>query len=194
MKFWQIKNKHIFCIEGSWSNDLKDKSSIHAALEFLNVNAGINNIRKDCTTKDQFELLLKTSLQKRYQDYPIIYLAYHGSPGKLHLGPRTILDFNEIAEILDGKAKEKIVHFGSCSTLLDLTTWDLKRFLKNTGALAVSGYTKDIGFIESTVLDILYFKKLQEFKYQPLIKTNKEMNLYYGKLIKELGFKMYFNK
>lgn len=191
MKLSKYQKKHIFCIEGNWSNNLKNKASIDKALDFLEPNADIQSILKDCSTTDQFNNLLKTSLQRRYKHYGIIYLAFHGSPGVLHVEKRRRLTFEAIADLLDGRAKDKIIHFGSCSTL-DISGWELRSFWKKTGALAISGYTKDIDFIESTVLDILYFRKCQEYRKIPLIE--KSMRQYYGKLMSELGFKMICEK
>lgn len=191
MKLSKFQKKHIFCIEGNWTHDLKDKASIKSALDFLEHNADIKSIRKDCSAVDQFNVLLQTSLQKTYKNYGIIYLAFHGSPGVLHIGKRKKMDFESIADLLDGQAADKIIHFGSCSTL-KLEGWDLRRFWKRTGALAISGYTKNIDFIESTVLDILYFRKCQEYRKIPLIQ--RDMKQYYGRLTNELGFKMIFEK
>lgn len=191
MRLSKFKKKHIFCIEENWTHDLKDKASIRTALDFLEHNAEIKPIRKDCSTIDQFKDLVETSLQKRYKQHSIIYLAFHGSPGCLHIGKRKKLDFSTIAELLDGRAADKIIHFGSCSTL-NLDGWELRRFWKDTGALAISGYTKDIDFIESSVLDILYFRKCQEYRKVPLIE--RDMKEYYGRLMRELGFKMMYER
>lgn len=191
MKLSKFKKKHIFCIEGNWTHDLKDKASIRTALDFLEHNAEIKSIRKDCSTIDQFNDLIGTSLQKRYKQHTIIYLAFHGSPGSLHVGKRKKIDFHCLAEWLDGRAADKIIHFGSCSTL-NIDGWELRRFWKDTGALAVSGYTKDIDFIESSVLDILYFRKCQESRKMAAIET--EMKEYYGRLMRELGFKMIYER
>ena len=77
MRLSKFKKKHIFCIEGNWTHDLKDKASIRTALDFLEHNAEIKPIRKDCSTIDQFKDLVETSLQKRYKQHSI-YLAFHG--------------------------------------------------------------------------------------------------------------------
>lgn len=191
MRLSKFNKKNIFCIEGSWSNDLKDKLSITSALEFIKSNASINFIRKDCSTDEQFKHLLKISLQRTYQHYGIIYFAFHGSPGILDLGRKKRINFDSIAQVINGKAKDKIIHFGVCSAM-DLSGWTIRKFRKDTGALAISGYTKDIDFIDSTLLDILYFRKCQEYRKIPTI--HKAMKIYYGKLISELGFKMFYDK
>ena len=170
---------------------MQNKASIEKALEFLVPNADIKYILKDCSTTGQFTSLLTTSLQQRYKHFGIIYLAFHGSPGVLHVEKRKRLSFDLLAEELAGKAKDKIIHFGSCSTL-NISGWELRSFWKKTGALAISGYTKDIDFVQSTVLDILYFKKCQDYRKMPLIE--RDMKEYYGRLMKELGFKMIYEK
>ena len=120
---------------------------------------------------------METALQKRFKQHTIIQLAFHGSQGSLHVGKRKQTDFGTIAELLDGRAADKIIHFGSCSTL-NIPARELRRFLKDTGALAISGYTKDVDFIERSVLDILYFRKCQEYRRMPVIETQKKQ--YYG--------------
>lgn len=191
MKLSKFKTKHIFCIEGNWGNSHKDKTSIRTALEFLTANVGIDAIRKDCSTQEQFNCYLKDALKRVYKKYGIIYLAFHGSPGKLHIGNRKKVNFTEIAEMLDGKAQDKIIHFGSCGTF-DISGRELTSFRKKTGALAISGYTTDVDFIESTVIDILYFRLCQRYNRVALI--DRDMKAYYGKLVRELGFKMNFEK
>jgi hypothetical protein len=191
LEYSKYHKKNIFCIEGSWDYNLKNKRSIKAALEFLELNSGIKSIRKDCSTISQFNSLLSTSLQKTYKEYGIIYLSFHGKPGLLKVEKRKKFSLDMISGFLEGKAKDKIIHFGSCSTL-DLPPRELRAFWHETGALAISGYTKDIDFIDSTILDILYFRICQNYKKIPLIE--RDMHLYYRKLIRELGFKMIYQK
>lgn len=191
MKLSRYKEKNIFCIEGDWGQGYEDCRSITTALDFLNASIGIHAIRKGCTNPEQFSNYLKDSLKDSYESFGIIYLAFHGSPGKLHINQHQKIDFSSIAATLEGKARDKIIHFGSCSTL-KLSGWDLRRFKKATGALAISGYSKEIDFIESTVLDILYFRKCQAYQKVSLI--SRDMHLHYGKLVRQMGFKMLFEK
>jgi len=185
MRYSKFKEKNVFCIEGDWTNNLKDEASIKSALDFLQHNSKVRSTHRNCSTVQEFEERIKTALQKTYSKYGLIYLAFHGTPGSINVGKRKKLELDAIAEMIMERASDKIIHFGCCSTL-DISGWDLRRFLLKTGALAVSGYTKDIEFIQSTFLDILYFKHCQNSRKMSVIE--KEMKLYYGKLISELGF------
>ena len=63
-------------------------------------------------------------MQKAYSNYGIIYLAFHGEPGLIYVGKRKKLAIEGIAEIIEDKAHDKIIHFGNCSTL-DISGWEL---------------------------------------------------------------------
>lgn len=191
MKLSAFRRKNIFCIEGNWNNNLKGKTSIKSALDFLEHNARIKYIHKNCSAIEQLESLLRDAVLKKYNRYGVIYFAFHGLPGELLVGKRQRISLEQIAAILQNKAQDRIIHFGSCS-VLNVPRSRVNRFLKETGALAVSGYTKDVDFIPSTFLDILYFQFCEQYKKIPLI--HRDVRLYYGKLANELGFKMYYEK
>src|ERR1035437_2626940 len=157
MQLSKFRRKNVFCIEGNWTSSLKGKTGIKAALDFLEHNANLKHIHKNCSTVDQLEALLKDAVLQEYNRYGIIYIAFHGFPGELLVGKRQRISLEQIAAILKGKATDKIIHFGSCSTL-NIPRSRVNKFLKESGALAVSGYTKDVDFIPSTFLDILYFQ------------------------------------
>jgi hypothetical protein len=107
------------------------------------------------------------------------------------VGKRATISIDAIAEMLQGKAQNKIIHFGSCETL-KVKKPQLNRFLKNTGALAVSGYEKSIDFMPSTFLDLLYFQFCQQ--YQKMYLVEQDVKQYYGKLARELGFRLIYEK
>ena len=56
--------------------------------------------------------------------------------------------------------RNRIVHFASCSTL-DVGKDDVGLFLRETGASAVSGYSKEVDWVEAATFDVLYLKQLQ---------------------------------
>lgn len=188
----QTKNraKHIFCIEGDWINDHRKKDSVKMALDFFEINSGIKYICKNCTTREQMILTVKDACLKRYSKYEILYFAYHGQSRKILLNKGKTVSLDDIAEALDGKANRKIIHFGSCSTLKEIKKPELNRFLKKTGAIAISGYTKDISFVSSTFLDLVYFEICNEFK--DIRAIEKKVKKEYSQLIAKLGFKIIY--
>lgn len=192
MKIAKYKKKNIFCIEGDWSNDLRDESSILTALQFLKHNSleKPNFIYRRGINNDGFCDLLKTSCLSKYEKFSILYLAAHGESRLLNSGKKKTISIDKIAEILDGKAKNKIVHFGSCQTLHKVSKKEMINFLSKTGAIAVSGYTKKIDFIPSTFLDILFFETCQ--KYHKMYLIERDMKQYYSQLCRQMGFKMFY--
>lgn len=186
MQLSRYKTKHIYCVEGDWAPDFRNKISIKTALDFLDVNANVRNIHKYCSSSEQMNSLIKEFALQRYSRYGILYFAYHGGKNCLHLGKRKKLYLEDLGEIIDGCAYKKIIHFGSCSTL-NVDRWAIKRFMRKTGAIAVSGYSKDIPFIDSTLLDILFFEACQHYqKMKPIEKYMKENH---SGMMKNTGFK-----
>lgn len=184
------REKHIFCIEGSWEKDHRDTKSVLKALEFLKCIEKVDCIVKQCGNVSTLEELLSDSMLQKYNKYSILYLAFHGSPNNILVGKRnTTASLDQIAEMIGDKANGKIIHFGSCSTL-DISGWEMRKFLKKTNALAISGYKEKIDFVKSTVFDLIFFQQCQRSFDIRVI--NKNINKYYSTLGKELGFVLKF--
>lgn len=66
--------KHIYCLEGDWNENLKVKSSILPALELLNLNSGVESIYKTCSTREEFFSRIEQLLSNKtkYGKYQII--------------------------------------------------------------------------------------------------------------------------
>lgn len=73
--------------------------------------------------------------------------------------------------MLEGKLNGKIVHFGSCSTL-NTTESNITDFINRTGCSFVSGYKKDVPYIESSAFELLYFNVLNTYRTYTTIKKN----------------------
>ncbi len=155
--------KHIFCLEGLWDSNLKEQSSIEPAMELLAKVYPLKFIHKDCATTQELEYYLSKWTQKKYKDYPILYLAFHGSENAIHLSNGSYT-MDQISEILSGKCKNRIIIFSSCGTL-GTGKKNISNFLKKTGALAVCGYKTDIDWVKSSVHDILIIEALQDNEY-----------------------------
>jgi hypothetical protein len=97
--------------------------------------------------------------------YPVLYLGFHGRPGLLLVGEgrgrQREMTLDRLAELLDGKCKGKVIHFGSCSTL-DVHGHTLKSFLRKTGALALFGYRGTTDWLDSAAFEVLLLGEIQQ--------------------------------
>jgi hypothetical protein len=103
--------------------------------------------------------------QKRHSDYPILYLAFHGVPGAVDIGDRrrndTLVRLDDLSELLEGRCRGRFIHFASCDTLR-VDKRHLNRFMRDTGALAVSGYRGDVDWLASAAFEVFLAGALQE--------------------------------
>jgi len=189
MKIAKEYQKDIYCLEGDWNSDLRNKMSVKSTLVYLNDCLNIKHIHRPCATAEQFNYYMTEYNKKRYSKYSILYLAFHGNPNEIFLGKDKI-DLDLFEETNLGLFKNKIIHFGSCSSL-NISKRRLKQFVKNTNALCLSGYKTDIEFNKSTVLDILYFEKLG--CYKDIRCVERDMNKEYRELVKTLEFTMIYD-
>ena len=156
-----MSNKGVFCLEGLWKNDLRTPSTVQPLLAFLKQNTEIPYIYRDCGTLSEFEFYISKFSQSQYKSYPILYLAFHGKPGKILLSGRQEYQITAIGEFLNGKCRGRIILIGSCS-VLDIDKRILKTFLRKSGALAVLGYTNDVHWMRSSAFEMLILSELQE--------------------------------
>jgi hypothetical protein len=189
MRIAQNFQKNVFCLEGEWEKDLRDKSTVAAALEFLQANCGIQYIHKNCGTVENMKYYLSQWKQAKYKHYSICYLAFHGQPEQIEVGDGS-LNLEQLAQILNGSCRNKIIHFGSCNTL-NTDAKSIQQFLDTTKALCVCGFKTDIDFVESSVFDMLLLQKFQEYKDMSAVKRDLDKN--YRKLIRKLDFRIHYN-
>ena len=157
------QTKGIFCIEGLWDPDLRVSSSVEPLLDLLNLNALISYIHMDAATHEEFEFYVRKWLQKRYDEYPILYIASHGSESGIKVG-RDAYSIEALADLLAGKCANRIIVFSSCSTLR-IRKRVLRGFLKKTEALAVCGYRVDVDWLRSTAFELLLFSQIQKSEF-----------------------------
>lgn len=148
----------VFCLEGEWDSDLRQRVSVEPVLELLERLRLAQYIHRDVATLPEFEYYLKKWGQKRYRDFPILYLAMHGEEGMLHLG-RDSLALADLADLMEGKADRGIVYFASCSTMMH-DEEALKEFVKRTGATAAIGYWQDVDWLEAAGFEVFLLERL----------------------------------
>lgn len=172
----------IFTLEGEWERNPTSKTSVWSMLQLLKDIEKIDFFHRRVATRSDFEFYLKKS---RIRKYSTIYFAFHGSKNQIQLGDyKNTLSLDDIAEIADGCLEDKIVHFGSCKTCKSKE--ELREFKYQTGAKMVSGYEKDIDWIDSTILDLAYFSNLNELTRKGAIE--KRISSKYSDLYDRLGF------
>jgi hypothetical protein len=116
------------------------------------VSPTIEFAHRDAVTVDEFERYLRQWSQKQYQRLSVGYLAFHGSPGHLVIG-RTSYSLEQLGELLEDRLADRILYFGSCGTL-DVEIDRIQALRAQTAARAISGYTKDVDWIESAAFDL----------------------------------------
>jgi hypothetical protein len=177
--------KDILVLEGEWEKHPKHKISIEAALRFIKDVCNYDYHHRRVAMKEDFFFYLKKA---KYKHFAIVYLAFHGSKGCIYLGDNEqVLSLDEIAESCGSYLEGKIVHFGSCGTL-NLGQDDLLDFKKWTGAKHVSGYTRNIDFVDSSFFDIAYFRWLGKYKKTGYV--DNRLKKEYPGLYERLGFVM----
>ena len=155
-----MANRHgIFCLEGLWHDDLRKRSTVRPILELLNLNSDIPYIHSDCATTGELEFYLNRWTESEYNRYPILYLAFHGKEHGIWISDE-FYSLDQISELLEGMCRNRFIIFASCSTV-NIDTRLLKKFIKNTEALAICGYKLIVPWIQSTAFELMLLEAMQ---------------------------------
>ncbi|MDQ3522817.1 MAG: hypothetical protein M3434_10840 [Gemmatimonadota bacterium] len=91
----------------------------------------------------------------------MLYLAFHGSPGKLNL-PSGTLTLEDLAEKMKTGFGGWVVHLGTCATI-KVPTQRLDNFLEATNVAMVIGYEQNVKWLESASTELLLLDHLQRY-------------------------------
>lgn len=149
--------KGIFCLEGAWEKRLDDRASVLPTLDLLERLQLGQYIHRDVGTEEELYHYLGKWAQRGYGTYEVLYFAFHGVRGGIHVGRGTV-PLADLADKLQGKAAGRIVYFGSCSVMCDGEA--VADFYKLTGAKAICGYTEDVDWVEAASFDLLLLSSL----------------------------------
>ena len=186
----------IFCLEGDWWDDFNRTSTVKPVLKLLaqGVGPSVPFVHRDVATLEEFKHYCERWSRKGTGKFPILYLAFHGGPAELFIGrgrrdARVTLD--ELAEFLGDDLRGRLIHFGSCETLAT-DRRNIARFLKRTGAVAVTGFKREVDWLYSSVFDVLLFEVLLRFSLttKGARAAKQRMLGEHGKMCKELQFRM----
>lgn len=188
-----MSTKGIFCIEGLWENNLRQKSTVQPILDLLHLNEKIPYIYRDSATIEELEFYLKKWTQQAYKRYPILYLAFHGEENEIAPG-RGNYSIDYLREVIKGKCENKIIIFASCSTV-SIDKRRLKTFLKDTNALAICGYKNDVDWMISTAFELLLLSTMQENHFDGRgIEAICRKSLKIAQMFRDLEYRIVTNK
>lgn len=96
----------------------------------------------------------------RAWDAPVFYLAFHGSPGKMH----SVLDnigARALCRAFEGYGVYPVlIYFASCSMFRGRRGMNFARsLLASSGAKAVVGYKTEINWMQSMLVDLLFLSR-----------------------------------
>lgn len=180
----------ILCLEGDWEEGLRRRKSLLPVLQLIQSQWAIPFIHRTASTRDEFRSIIHEWLKAKYNQYPILYLGFHGHPGALQIQHEAI-PICDLAEFA-GKGRSRIVHFGSCETLSAPRAY-LNRFLKMTQFVAICGFRHEVDWLRSCALEILILDELSRRKISPrnIEVFRVQINQTAGSLIRSLGFHMW---
>lgn len=159
------KKRGVFCVETVWYGT-GDTTSIRPILEAMSEGyLDVPFVYRTAVTSGELEAYLREWKSLNRLDYPILYLGYHGMAGQIVLGEQEFWGYSDrslvqLAEGLGDECADRVVHFGSCSTL-DVDNQQIKNFLESTNLSAVSGYREKVDWMDSVAFDMLYIKEMQ---------------------------------
>jgi|GEM_PF-139932 len=188
--------KGIYCLEGLWDYNLRDKSTVQPILELLEKSDICSHMYHSCATKDELEFFLKKWKQKKInKKFPILYLAFHGSKGNILITHNKTYSLKELGTMLEGSCDGKVIFFASCETL-NTDERKIQSFLKQTNAIAAVGYKQEVEWMLATAFELLVLDAFQQdrFDSRGIQNIEEKIKTEYGKLHQLLYFRMVINK
>ena len=189
------KSHGVFCLEADWFG-LVRPMSMRPALDLMeSSDARIPYVLRDVVTRAEIEFYLRRSFQARYRRFDLLWFAIHSRPGELLPGdmrvPLERISLDDLEEMLAGRCRGRILHFSGCR-FLKIPKARLTKFMKRTKALCVSGFSREVPWLESTIfetywLTLLHYESRSRAGAKRAIKL---MRREQGPLCKKFGFIM----
>ncbi|MDD9961169.1 MAG: hypothetical protein OXU70_03625 [Gammaproteobacteria bacterium] len=147
----------------------KEDFSCEQTLRFLSESSNFPFIfRGAVESRAKLVKYLKEWSSRKDWKYPILYLSAHGSHREISINdPRGVgfdmMDLRTISRVVadhNYNMEGALVHFGTCSTL-DIDPAEVQKFFRDSGVTAISGYNRDVSWVESLAFELLYLCSLQ---------------------------------
>ena len=191
------KTKGVFCLETDQWYGQKNRATVEPALHLLERYQRIPYQHRDVATEEEFRFFLNKYFQPGFKTHPILYLSFHGcgaEPGQdafVETGDGTRVELETLEEWIDSRCQGRVIHFGSCG-VMDSHGKRLRRFVRNTRALAILGYREEVDWLESAAFEILLVGCLQNaaFMKSSIEKFDRELKHMAPGLYDRLGFRI----
>ena len=177
------RKRNIACLESMWDNRTENRSSVVPMLEVISRNWNARFSHLTCNTREELKYNLNL-LCKR--NYGILYFAFHGSPGKIHLH-RDKITLQELAGMMNCRFSNWIIHFGTCATIR--AEKQITNFVAETNVSLVTGFTRVVDWIESSAFELLLFQAFHTYKSPKVVIRNVRQK--YPDLAELTGFKAF---
>ena len=194
-------NKGVFCLETDQWFRQKDRSSFEPVLRLVERYCKTRYEHRDVATEDEFKFFLNKYLAPGYDNFPILYLGFHGGCAEdgedafVEIGDDKKVPLDRLEKWMAGRCSGRLVYFGSCG-VMDTHGTRLNSFVERSGAVAVAGYREEIDWLESAALDMLALGLLQDvaFTKSSINKFDRELKKTAPGLYKQLGFRLVTKK
>ena len=181
--------KNIACLECLWEGNPEKRVSVAPVIDLIAKLNGIKFTHLTCNTREEFEFNLRELRNSRRKtERSILYLAFHGKPGRILLSDGDVMTLEELAGVMGTKFKDWIVHFGTCSTIATRES-RLRNFLNTTEVALLVGYRKAVDWAESTSMDLILLDWMENYKNMGAMRKKVESS--YQDLISATGLCIY---
>jgi hypothetical protein len=177
------RQRNIACLESMWNGTIENRLSIVPTLELISKTLETRFSHLTCNTREELKYNLNLVCKR---NYGVLYFAFHGSPGRIHLH-RDKVTLPELSGMMNHRFRNWIIHFGTCSTMRKPRA--VLDFVEKTNVALVTGFTRDVDWIESSKFELLHFKAFQMFK-SPRVVCRHLLNKY-PDLVESTGFKFF---
>jgi hypothetical protein len=174
----------IFCLETSWEKHLADRKSVLPILDLLHRTEDVRYIHRDVGTKEELFHYLDLWLQKGYDPYPVLYLAFHGARSAIYINDKLQVGLTELAETIRGRASGRSIVFGSCDTVRNRAA--VADFRKATNVRVVCGYQRRVEWLDSAAFELILLGELTTSQKQGAAVNRIHRN--YATHARRLGF------
>lgn len=173
----------LLCLEGEWGPEYDENLTVEPVLQLLESLGHLFYIHRDVASLEGLMHHLDRLQKPEYAKIRVLYLAAHGGAGSVVFGDDD-LTLDELGEILRGALHSRILYIGACASLKASDT-ALKKLAKTTGAKAVIGYRKNVGWLDSAAFEVALLDELvSSVKIPALIKR---LELKHEYITKTLG-------